>query len=269
MPRKITLNILGAEQDVPRQVSGYTSLKGGREVAFIINPGNGYTVARILKTGKGKNAVESATLSVSSGGGVKVTDLSVSDALAAIKAVKGQARDKGPVTIRGQWSGHAHVDEDGRGLKMCLVRRVASYGTLTVESVLDKSGADIKGWTGSMTRKAQWFAPGASEEVTPSVLGDLAEAITFSYRQMLGVVQAACGVRDTHRRQSKDTDYASRYPIKPAREAKNPRIEVFLAKKRSVTPPKTVPAQKKMVESILLDALHHLLLGRHSLGGGP
>lgn len=115
---------------------------------------------------------------------------------------------------KGQWAGHLELHRSGDTLSLTvrLRRSVASYGKLWVVGTAE-------GWTWRFERKQVWF--GEAKTLEGLRFPTLKDCVVAGMKGMLGAVSAACAVKDTHRRQAFDTDYAERRPApvsKPIRQ---------------------------------------------------
>jgi hypothetical protein len=224
MSGKIRLSILGADEDIPRLLTGYSSRACGGEAAFVLRPREGQGLL-VLQEKKQPAKVWSSDLSLlpasteadrraraaSDSPGTPTWSLSPADAVGLVKQMKAKVGAKGPASLRGNWRGVLHCDDGAPIVE--LERKVASYGTLRLRSVAGE------GWQATFHRAAKWFAPG-KEERSPTV-ERLAEAIQRGMVQMTGLVSEACSFRDTRRRNAVDADYALQHPYTPPPEPKD------------------------------------------------
>ncbi len=207
-PERFRLQVVGADEDVPRMLLAYGRGCGG-EVAFVMRPRENTALlvhqmkkqpARIWKDATGA----APTMAPS-------TEMAAAEALAEIRRAKASPPPAGPATLRGTWSGKLMCD-DGKP-SVALERRVASYGVLKLVS--DASG----GWIATFERAGKWFTSAKQESVTRA---NLAEAITAGMGLVVGLVSEACSYRDTHRRNAVDAEYAERFPLRAPREMRDP-----------------------------------------------
>ena len=250
------LTILGAEQDIPRLISGVKKVRGGTEVAVVIRPGESITVATFLTTGRGKKKATTAathTVTFNADGHATVTEqpkLTAAAAKKVLRSAKAKPPAERPTTMRGKWVGKLYAEASGFK-QITLYRRVASYGQVTLHYTRPL------GWTVTLERKQKWFS-GAKSKKLPNGYSDLSAAIAAAYAEILGLVQEACGLKDTRRRAAHDPDYAAKHPIKPARTNAD-RLAVFLGKAHpsapQPAPPKTKAAQAQATEALAADAI--------------
>jgi hypothetical protein len=232
MSGKIRLSITGADEDVPRLLTGYSPRACGGEVAFALRPREGQGLL-VLQEKKQAAKVwisdpsllpAAAQADQGAGGGTDAPGtpagvLSPNEAVGLLKKMKAKAGAKGPASLRGAWRGVLHCDDGAPVVE--LERKVASYGTLRLRSVAGQ------GWQASFVRAEKWFAAG-KEERSP-VAPRLAEAVQRGMVQMTGLVSEACSFRDTRRRNAVDATYAAEHPYqepappKDATERYNPR----------------------------------------------
>lgn len=232
MNAKIRLSILGADEDVPRLLTGYSPRVCGGEAAFVLRPREGQGLL-VLQEKKQPAKVWISDLSLlppsvegdrraratSDAPGTPSWTVSPTEAVALVKRMKSNAGTKGPASLRGTWKGVVHCDDGAPIVE--LERKVASYGTLRLRSVAGQ------GWQATFIRAEKWFSKG-KEEQSP-VVDRLAEAIQRGMVQMTGLVSEACSFRDTRRRNAVDADFAVAHPYqepaapKDTTERYNPR----------------------------------------------
>ncbi len=205
---KFRLNIVGAEEDVPRVLLAYGKGCGG-EVAFVMRPRDNTAVlvhqvkkepAKVWRTDLGhapSHAPES--------------DTAPSDAVAEIRRMKANPPPVGPATLKGTWKGTLLCIEGTPSVQ--LERRVASYGTLHLKSTNDGR------WTASFVRAQKWFSTAKQESVTRDGLN---VAIAAGMGLVIGLVSEACSFRDTHRRNAVDAGFAAQYPPRVRPEPRDP-----------------------------------------------
>ncbi|MCA9488681.1 MAG: hypothetical protein KC621_02120 [Myxococcales bacterium] len=133
------------------------------------------------------------------------------DAVRAIKRLQTGLPKPGAVTFRGQWAGTLVCDDGHPRLE--LRRKLASYGWLRIESGRD-------GWTWRFERLAKWF--GEADTLVGETYATLLQAIDAGVLGALGLVQVACRVRDTRRRQALDAEWAQTHPLPAPRSTRNP-----------------------------------------------
>ena len=218
------LNIVGADDDVPRLLLVYGKGCGG-EVAFVLRPRDGEGV--LVHQVKGQPAAVWVSNLAQLPEGVRPSNagklnadgpqkpawaVGSNEAVSLIKRLKASPPKGGPATLRGSWKGELRCNDMRPTVH--LQRKVATYGTLHVES--DSSGR----WTALFERGEKWFST-AKQERTPAY-DSLGEAIQRGMVQMTGLVSEACSFRDTRRRNTVDPSYAEAHPYKPPREVKDP-----------------------------------------------
>ncbi|MEZ4318141.1 MAG: hypothetical protein R3F61_11580 [Myxococcota bacterium] len=143
--------------------------------------------------------------------GVPATEVDGADAVRAIKRLQTNTGKPGTVTFRGQWAGALVCDEGQPRVE--LRRKLASYGWLRIES-----GPD--GWTWRFERQEKWF--GEADALQGETYATLVQAIDAGVLGALGLVQVACRVKDTRRRQALDRDWAESHPVRTPRATRNP-----------------------------------------------
>ncbi len=205
----IPLKIVGAGEDYPRLLTAYRSIKG-TQVALVLRPTEGRVVLAITgKDGSGHllhaTALDTPTWPTGPS--------TATECLAILKEAQKSPPKAGPIVMRGQWRGKLHVDIEAKRVRVELVRKIASYGTLTV---IGQSGR----WTWRFERAGKWFSTArATQQPANANHTRLSDTIRQAYSDALDLVGQACGTRDTRRRQALDADYATRYPIRPPRDA--------------------------------------------------
>jgi hypothetical protein len=205
---KFRLNIVGADEDVPRLLLAYGHACGG-EVALVVRPRDN-TALLVHQVKKQPAKVWRTDLGLAPSHAPEL-DAAPADAVAEIRRMKASPPPAGPATLKGKWAGHLSC-EDGTP-RMGLERKVASYGVLQLASKPDGR------WTATFVRAGKWFSAAKQETIERSAL---AEAITAGMALVVGLVSEACSYRDTHRRNTVDADYAALHPPRPAAEPKDP-----------------------------------------------
>ena len=206
-PKRFRLSLVNAAEDVPRLVRAYGRACDG-EFALVLRPPEGRGALVLVKKKEG-------AWSWRSGEGdaprVPTHALTAAEAVALVKAEQKALPKPGPITLRGQWSGH--LECDGGVPRVELVRKLAAYGVLRVVSDPDK------GWIWRVERTEKWFTkPGADTGSARTLI----KAIEGGLARAMGLLGEACSVRDSRRRAALDTDYAVEHPVRPAREGKDP-----------------------------------------------
>ena len=218
------LNIVGADEDVPRLLLVYGKGCGG-ELAFVLRPRDSQGVlvhqikgqpAQIWVSDLGQlpegvrpsNAGKLAT----DGPQKPAWAVGANEAVSLIKRLKASPPKAGPATLRGSWKGELRCSDSRPTVH--LERKVAAYGILHIDS-------DLTGrWTALFERAEKWFSTAKQERTPPN--DTLGEAIQRGMVQMTGLVSEACSFRDTRRRNAVDPSYAEAHPYKPPREIKDP-----------------------------------------------
>jgi hypothetical protein len=205
---KFHLQIVGADEDVPRLLLAYGRACGG-EMAFVMRPREDRAVlvhqlkkqpARIWRGEDGLAPAQAPE-----------QEIEPTAAVAEVKRMKASPPAAGPATLRGTWKGILYCT-DGRP-SMVLARKVASYGTLRLASGLDGR------WTATFERAPRWFSKAAQESVQRD---GLADAIQAGMGLVVGLVSEACSFRDTRRRNAVDAEYAAVHPYRPPKAPKDP-----------------------------------------------
>jgi hypothetical protein len=207
-PEKFRLNVVGADEDVPRLLLAYGRGCGG-EVALVVRPRDN-TALLVHQVKKQPAKVWRTDLGLAPSHAPEL-DAAPADAVAELKRLKASPPPAGPATLKGKWSGYLHCI-DGKP-RMTLERRVASYGLLKLAS-----GSDGR-WTATFERIGKWFSVAKSESIERSALSG---AITAGMGLVVGLVSEACSFRDTRRRNTVDPEYAAQHPYSPPREPKDP-----------------------------------------------
>ncbi len=205
---KFKLNIVGADEDVPRILLAYGHGCGG-EVAFVMRPRDN-TGLLIHQVKKEPAKVWRTDLGLAPSHAPEL-DTAPADAVAEIHRMKANPPPAGPATLKGLWKGVLLCDDGTPSVQ--LERKVASYGTLHLKSTNDGR------WTASFERAQKWFSAAKQESATRS---GLTEAITAGMGLVVGLVSEACSYRDTHRRGAVDADYGAQHPVRPPTEPKDP-----------------------------------------------
>ena len=228
--KRFTLSFLNAAEDIPRLIRAYGKCCNG-ECALVLRPHDHQGILVHHEKGGGvfgwhgqandapQKPAESLTLKAS---------------VALIKDYQKKVPGEGPITLRGNWSGHL-ICEDGMP-RVELRRKLATYGTLVITSIPEK------GWKYQVVRDEKWFSkPGDKDGLAPH----LTTAIEKGLASAMGLLGEACSMRDSHRRAAFDAPYAEAHPIKPAREGKDP-IEKFETKANQA---EKAPTRRKKAET--------------------
>jgi len=142
---------------------------------------------------------------------VPAIDVDPGDAVRAIKRLQLKTGKPGTTAFRGQWAGALVCGEGWPRVE--LRRKLASYGWLRIES-----GPD--GWTWRFERLEKWFSE--ADALQGETYATLVQAIDAGVLGALGLVQVACRVKDTRRRQALDRDWAENHPVRVPRATRNP-----------------------------------------------
>ena len=129
---KFRLNIVGAEEDVPRMVLAYGHACGG-EVAFLMRPRDN-TALLVHQVKKQPAKVWRTDLGLAPSHAPEL-EAAPADAVAELRRMKASPPPAGPATLKGKWAGHLYCD-DGTP-RVVLERKVASYGSLKLASKPD------------------------------------------------------------------------------------------------------------------------------------
>ncbi|MFT5680567.1 MAG: hypothetical protein ACI8RZ_001473 [Myxococcota bacterium] len=201
----ITLKIVGAGEDYPRLLTGYRSFRGGVQVALAMRPMD----KRILLSVSQKDGTAALLHAVGQDGATWPTgDSTTAEVSKLLKAAQQKLPKAGPIVMRGQWRAKLYTDIEAQTVRVVLVRKIASYGTLTITGTRG-------GWTFRFERAARWFADGkGSGSMSGANYKTLIEATQRGYSQALDLVGEACGTKDTKRRQALDPAYAAQRPTR-------------------------------------------------------
>ncbi len=205
---KFRLNVVGADEDVPRVLLAYGRGCGG-EVAFVMRPRDN-TALLVHQVKKQPAKVWRTDLGLAPSHAPEL-DAAPADAVAEIVRLKSSPPPAGPATLKGKWAGVLLCDNGTP--RMLLERKVASYGTLKLASKPDGR------WSATFDRAGKWFSQAKADSVERS---SLADAITAGMGLVVGMVSEACSFRDTHRRNTVDPEYATQYPPRPPTERRDP-----------------------------------------------
>ena len=205
---KFRLNLVGADEDVPRILLAYGRGCGG-EVAFVMRPRDG-TALLVHQVKKEPAKVWRTDLGLAPSHAPEL-DADPASAVAELRKLKSSPPPAGPATLKGKWAGTL-VCDNGKP-RVALERKVASYGVLKLASKPDGR------WTATFERAEKWFGKAKQESIERS---GLAEAITAGMGLVVGLVAEACTFRDTRRRNTVDAEYAAQHPYSPPKEAKDP-----------------------------------------------
>lgn len=141
---------------------------------------------------------------------VGMTELELADAVSRVKALQRGLPPKGPMTLRGRWTG-ALVWDGSPVIE--LKRKLAAYGTLVCRS-------GPLGWSWSFERSGRWY--GEEKRQEGGGLPTLMEAIEGGITAAMLLVKEACGFRDTRRRAAVDVDWATTHPVVEPKARANP-----------------------------------------------
>lgn len=133
------------------------------------------------------------------------------DAVVRVKAMQRGLPPKGPMTLRGRWTGA--LVWDGGVPSVELKRKLAAYGTLVCRSA-------PMGWSWTFERAKRWYSGEKHEE--GAGYNTLMDAIEAGLTAAMMLVREACGVRDTSRRGALDAGWAATHPMAEPKERANP-----------------------------------------------
>lgn len=222
-PKRFRLSFVGASEDVPRLIRAYGRACDG-EFGLVLRPTERRGLLVLIRK-------DGALLWRGEKGDAPVrpeTAVSSSGAVNQVRLAQDDLPTEGPITLRGQWAGFLHCD--GGVPRVELQRKVASYGTLRIES---RAG---EGWVYTVDRADTWFTD--KQDKRGSKIASLADAINQGVRAAMDLVAPACSFRDTRRRAAVDASYAEKHPVKPAREQRDPttKLKAKPDKKAAETP---------------------------------
>lgn len=209
-PKKFRLSFVNAAEDVPRLVRAYGRACDG-EFALVLRPTEGRGVLVLVRKKEGARVWRSGEAKGGDAPSAPAAELSAAEAVALVKAEQKAVPKPGPITLRGQWGGFLHCD--GGAPRVELVRKLAAYGVLRIES------APGQGWTWRVERTEKWFSKPGADTGTAATL---VQAIEGGLSRAMGLLGEACSVRDSRRRAAMDSQYAVEHPVKPAKEGKDP-----------------------------------------------
>lgn len=233
-PKRFRLSFVGASEDIPRLIRAYGLACDG-EFGLVLRPieRRGLLVL-VRKDGALQWSGERADCPTRPD-----RALSASAAVNQIRLAQDDLPREGPITLRGQWTGFLYC-EDGVP-RVELQRKIASYGTLRVES---RAG---EGWAYTFDRADTWFTD--RKDQRGSRLATLADAINVGVTAAMDLVAPACSFRDTRRRAALDATYAEKHPVKPAKEQRDPTAKLKVkpekaAKKKGATDATPTPTEQ-------------------------
>lgn len=205
------LSIVGAGEDVPRLITASGRSCGG-EFGLVLRPqqDRGVLVLDLGKQGVLRWAAKGVGVPQ-----IPSESISLAEGVAALTDARADLEPEGPVTLRGEWSGTVHCDADGAPI-VTLARKIASYGTLTLQSLPGKAG--IGHWLVQVDRAERWYGQKAQQTEQAATLR---KAFDRGYSMMRTKVAEACTTRDTTRRAARDQAYAAEHPIRTSRGAKD------------------------------------------------
>jgi len=246
-PKRFRLSFVGATEDCPKLIRAYGRAWGG-EIALMMHPTLSHAILVHLV---GKHA-EIWDRSADHLGEpwdsplVPSTATPREEAIATVKRYRESVPRKGPVTLRGQWTGFLYVHD--KQPKVELRRNLATYGTLWITSNLEQ------GWRWRFERAKRWFTDNAHESGAGQ--RTLMGAIKQGIEGAASLVRPACSFRDTRRRAAYDSVYAERYPIRPVRSSRDPTERLHgPAKRRRAPPPAPLEDGTPLPESPVNPAL--------------
>ena len=229
MTKRFRLSFVNAAEDVPRLIRAYGRACGG-EFALVLRPTESAGIlvhlskdaAAEWRGGEGQDAPAFPTGETTS-----------ADAVAAVKEAQKRTGRQGPITLRGQWSGYLHYNNNVPVVE--LRRKLASYGVLTIAS-RPEDGV----WAWKVDRLERWFGgPGKDTGEAHSLLA----AIEAGLGSAMGLLGQVCGHKDSRRRGAYDAQWAERHPVKPAKEGRDP-TQRLMPRKRQARKSATSKARK-------------------------
>ncbi len=233
-PKKFRLSFVNAAEDVPRLVRAYGRACDG-EFALVLRPTEGRGVLALVRKKEGARVWRSGEAKGGDAPAAPAAELSAAEVVALVKAEQKAVPKPGPITLRGQWGGFLHCD--GGAPRVELVRKLAAYGVLRIESAPGQS------WTWRVERTEKWFSKPGADTGTAATL---VQAIEGGLSRAMGLLGEACSVRDSRRRAAMDSQYAVEHPVKPAKEGKDPteriRVPAARAGRRKAAAPAPVDA---------------------------
>ncbi|MCK6530997.1 hypothetical protein L6R50_26705 [Myxococcota bacterium] len=208
-PKRFLLSIVGSGEDRPRLIRAYGRACGG-EFALVLRPDNARGVlVHIPKGGEAARFWKGEGADAPDVPGFTITP---AEAVALVRTEQKAVPKAGPTLLRGTWRGHMLCDDERP--RVLLERRIATYGTLRLES---RPG---EGWRWAFSRAERWFSePG---EVSGEGFATLGEAIEQAIAGSMRLVGEACSFRDTRKRAAVDAGYAQVHPLRPERDKRDP-----------------------------------------------
>jgi hypothetical protein len=238
--RRCRLAITGKTEDVPRLLTAYTKIAKVGEFALVLKPLKTVCVyALTTPTGVQLSKPQQG----SDGPDLAEQTSSATAAAKALRAAQKAPGRQGPATMRGTWVGQVTFAASGAP-RVELRRKISAYGTLHVVSEYRLTGL----WTWRFERKAKWFTDEKTIAANSSH-ATLEGAIRAGLAGALGLVQEACGKRDTARRSAFDDEYAERYPIKHYPPPKRDPIDRYKGSLGRARKPKPVNDGSRMPPS--------------------
>ncbi len=204
--KRFRLSLVNAAEDVPRVIRAYGRACFG-EFALVLRPTEHRGVLVLVSK---DGAFSWKSNGISDAPQLPIAALAAKDAVALVCDEQKGVAKPGPITLRGQWSGFLHCE--GGKPRVELVRKLASYGVLHIESSAD-------GWNWKVERTEKWFTKRGADSGTAKTL---VKAVENGLARAMGLLGEACSVRDSRRRAAMDEGYAKEHPVKAAREGKDP-----------------------------------------------
>lgn len=200
--------VLDATATVPAGILAASAASGG-QIVLVARPREGRLLLAFAQGDTNQGLVWTNCVDLGLGGaaGADLPLAAWNVAMEQLVAAIGQERArvdevaKGGA-LRGEWKGALAV-EDGK-VKVGLVRAAAPYCGVKVESA-------ESAWEVTVTRTARFFAGAQTQRRS---FPKLAAACEWGMQAAAELVSAACGVRDTHRRNHIDPGYAEKHPVK-------------------------------------------------------
>src|SRR5687767_13369054 len=144
-PLHTRLSFVNAAEDVPRLIRAYGKACDGEWALVLRPPEHRGALVLVTKT-EGAKVWRSTEADAPH---VPDQAVSVKDAVAPVKTEQKAVPKPGPITLRGQWSGHLSCH--GGKPRVELARKLAAYGLLRIHS------HEEGGWHWTVERTEKWF----------------------------------------------------------------------------------------------------------------